>query len=178
GNAVAIGLSPTDNPSPGGKNAPFPALLGVALNDPASKLDVIPKSQLLSTKQLGGGDGTIHTYHDDTFDYIFIEQNGIVNNISAYLPNDVVDGLSSSTEPLLHDGSSIANAIVLGAATEDVGIHSKYMYMQYQRCANNGTWNATKQFLLHQGGHTYHRLQVTCSTDGSTRSFYFDVTKF
>ena len=102
----------------------------------------------------------------------------MVDNIAVFLPRNVISGLPTSSEPARHDGSSIETAIVLGTHNEDTGVHSEYMYLQDHSCSNDGTWNTTQQSLLQHGDHSYDQLQVVCSTDGSKRSFYFDVTGF
>jgi hypothetical protein len=73
------------------------------------------------------------------------------------------------------DGSSVENAIrIVGAADEDVGVRSEYIWLAqhypgYQR---------RSQALLQDGnGHYYDLLEVTLA-NGEKCSFYFDITEF
>jgi hypothetical protein len=72
------------------------------------------------------------------------------------------------------DGSSLANAVVIQTELKGVaGVRSEYVWLS-QRYPG---YKRTRQALLHQGGKSYDRLDIT-TADGRELSVYFDITAF
>jgi len=81
------------------------------------------------------------------------------------------------TGPDPRDGSSISNAFVITARTEEEGVHFERFYASiFSGCASG--WRLEKQSLLSQSGHQYDKLDMSCQADGSKHAFYFDITSF
>lgn len=178
GNVVGVGVKPAPFPLlPSQTPPPMPSALGVALGAPAASLAAIPKE-----RWFGGNAANDHTatgtYRgDDGLLYSFTVDGGSISWILAQLPGDVAAALPTAQEPALHGGTSIADAIVLIAASDPVGVRSEYVYLAAHPCAPNSSWKPEKQALLNDKGRDYDRLDVSCN-GAAQRAFYFDITGY
>ncbi len=70
------------------------------------------------------------------------------------------------------DGLSMKTAIVVNAESDAVGTHAVYAWLRQNcKCQVKG------QSLVTDSGHAYDVMEVARS-DGSTASYYFDITKY
>jgi len=79
--------------------------------------------------------------------------------------------------PLLHEGRSLEDAIVLKANNESVGIRMEREYLSYHDCT---FFYGAKysQALITKDDKVYDRLTTTgCSADAN-HDYYFDITSF
>jgi len=76
-----------------------------------------------------------------------------------------------------HTGLSPADAVVIGAPDEMVGVAMEYAWLERALGRRGPDWDLAMQALLHEDGRTYDRLDVEL-TDGTRRSYYFDITGF
>jgi hypothetical protein len=72
------------------------------------------------------------------------------------------------------DGSSLAHAVVIQTELKGgAGVRSEYVWLS-QRYPG---YKRKLQALIHQGGKSYDRLDIT-TADGRELSVYFDITAF
>ena len=143
------------------------AALGVTLGAPEGTLASLatPDAQGLHP----GADGLL---------YGFDAKDGIVHRISAGLPRNVQTALPPSPPAVPHGGTSFADAIVIGATNELLGVDAEYAYLDLNPCPGGGRWKLSLQALVNQSGKPYDRLDVICTTGGAKRSFYFDISRY
>jgi len=175
GNVAGISIKPAPSIPPGASSAPMPSVLGVALGDPASKVEALPKNRLVSVNT-SEGDVTSTYRGDNGWEYSFTNTDDKIAWIEAYLTPGAIKALPNLPEPVLHDGSSIANAIAIIAPNEKIGIQAEYIYVAAHPCTDDGQWHGNRAPVIHRAGRSYDQLLATCSTDGTRRSFFFDTT--
>jgi hypothetical protein len=76
-------------------------------------------------------------------------------------------------------GSSIETAILIDAPNAMVGVPLEYEHVRSARCLACGSrFDIVGQSLLQQGGRQYDKLDIKCANCGSTKSVFFDITRF
>ena len=76
----------------------------------------------------------------------------------------------------LHDGSSMARALVVTATDDADATNAEYVYLRGLGCGTSGSWQVTTQRLIEQGDKYFDQLHAVCSETKSERDFYFDIT--
>jgi hypothetical protein len=175
GNVAGISMKPVLLPPVSASTAPMPSALGVALGDPASKIEALPKNQLMSVNT-SEGDVTSTYRGANGWQYVFTNTDDKVAWIEVYLMPAALKALPNLPEPTLHTGNSIADAIAIAAPTEKIGIQAEYIYVAAHPCTNGGQWHGSRAPIIRRNGRTYDQLLATCSTDSTRRSFFFDTT--
>ncbi|HEY8313787.1 MAG TPA: hypothetical protein VIG51_06395 [Candidatus Baltobacteraceae bacterium] len=151
-----------------------PSALGVHFGDTAKELLAIGKDRFISAGS--AGDGTFRG--DDGLEYTFGMTAAKVTTILARLPKDRLDVLPAYTSaPTLHGGASYADALVVKAANEDVGVRSEYAYIMMHPCAG-GRWKTTHQTLDKHDGVFYDKLSAQCDAGKGNRDFYFNISDY
>lgn len=70
------------------------------------------------------------------------------------------------------DGGSIETAVTIKHAKDDLmGTKAEYVWLKQTSPGSK----LVSQHLLHEGGKTFDRMELT-TTDGSTRTIYFDIS--
>lgn len=77
-----------------------------------------------------------------------------------------------------HDGTSADRAIIVTAASAGAGADLEYRYIKGQSCGQGGLWNILAQTTVAAGTKWIDEIAVTCSTDKSAQTLYFDVTSY
>ncbi len=171
--SVELGDAPWDDPLSG----PPIVALGVSLRDRATKLTAIASDRLVGRAQSGNATlGTFHGY--DGLDYTFTEQRGEITRIAARLPIIVEQTLPPGTEPILHGGSSFADAIVLKSSLESLGVRAEYAYLSAHPCGAKGCWHKAVQAMVTRNDVAYDVLSAVCTQGSARRDFYFDITGY
>ncbi len=171
--AVELGIAPWNDPLSG----PPIAALGVSLRDRATKLTAIASDRLVGRAQSGNATlGTFHGY--DGLEYTFTEQRGEITRIAARLPIIVEQTLPPGTEPILHGGSSFADAIVLKSSLQSLGVRAESAYLSAHPCGTNGYWRKARQAMVTRDDIAYDVLSAVCTRGLSRRNFYFDITGY
>lgn len=158
-----------------------PCALGITVGDPPSKVLALGKDRFVTSYK--NGDDTTGIYSsDDGLQYGFTTSYaaGNITQVLARLDPAKAKALPPSTapQPLLHGGTSFEDAIVLRAPTEPVGVKSEYVYLAVHKCAGGGAWQSKHQALQTHAGAPYDVLTVTCSTDKSEATFYFNIAGY
>lgn len=158
-----------------------PSALGVTVGDPPSKVLALGKDRFVTA--LKNGNETTGIYSgDDGLQYGFTTSYGAgnVTQVLARLDPVKAQALPASTapQPILHDGSSFDDAIVIKAPTESVGVKSEYVYLAVHKCAGGGRWQSKHQALQTHAGTPFDVLTVTCSSDNSQATFYFNIAGY
>ncbi len=78
--------------------------------------------------------------------------------------------------PLLHDGSSFDDAVVVRASTDFLGIKFEEGYIAGHFSCKPGRVKKLKQSLVHRDGKSYDIMDVGCDNSDKTKSYYFDIT--
>jgi hypothetical protein len=179
--AVAVSATPPQEASPTPPpTTAVPSALGVTLGDPAAALAAIRKDRLVRTDQTPDGPSSIYSDNHGLF-YGFLVVNGKVAQITAQMSNNWMAFLGpSSARPAIHDGASLADAIVIKATNEEAGVRAEYAYLALHACdaSGAGKWIAPQQSLVSSGGKNYDKVSARCSVNNFTRDFYFDVSSF
>jgi hypothetical protein len=82
-----------------------------------------------------------------------------------------------ATGPDPRNGTSVDKAFILNARDEDEGVRFERFYASIEGgCATN--WQLGKQTTFSQSGRQYDLLDMTCSSDNSAMTLYFDITSF
>lgn len=179
GNVVGI----ADRAAPWGGNrldpsAPLPSMLGVTLGDPILAVEKLPKDQFVTGgKQDDGGIAAVYNIGGLTYTFT-ADGTGKITWLRAQLPDAAASELTASIPPVLHGGTSQADAIIDDAPGEMVGVHAEYVYLSLHTCGNGGTWKTKQQSLLHDGKRSYDLMSETCSDGSTSRDFYFDITGY
>lgn len=72
-----------------------------------------------------------------------------------------------------HNGSSMANAVVITASNEREGVSAEYHWI-----ANRFPgYKRDRQALLHDNSHCYDEIDITTAS-GDPMKLYFDITNF
>jgi hypothetical protein len=121
-------------------------------------------------------DGAVEYKATPTGHWFYRAERGRVVNISLTVSYSAL-GLTKADDAG-RDASSIAQAVVITAATELDGITAEHDYIAKIPCANGGAWLWTKQTALSSGGKMYDQIDVKCSSSDDVRSFFFDITSF
>jgi hypothetical protein len=121
-------------------------------------------------------DGSLEYNATPSGHWYYRTSKGRVVNISLTVPYEAA-GLTKADDAG-RDASSIAQAVVITAATETDGITAEHDYIAKIACANGGAWLWTTQTALSSGGKMYDQIDVKCSTSDDVRSFFFDITSF
>jgi hypothetical protein len=75
-------------------------------------------------------------------------------------------------------GESIETAIkISGVANHSAGVQAEYNYLTQKHGQARVGWTMRGQALMHQGNRAYDRLDIVLS-DGTEKSYYFDITEF
>lgn len=139
--------------------------LGVHLGDPLSS--VPPAGQSAATMTVAG------------VKYTFRSGKGssTVDAITAALTDDSIAALPpAASMPVLHDGSSIAEAVLIRAATPQLAPILEGGFMAgHDFCNPGGKWKLISRTPQQSGTRTYDVLQAGCSNNSITKSMYFDV---
>ena len=158
------------------RDAAGPALLGVTLRDPESKLDALGTSSLLGDRRVG--DTRLRAYRlDASTSVAFVTSsngNGIVSMLMTL--KDGVAPTNADAPPILHSGTSFDDAIVLKAANESIGVTSEYAWLAEHPCTG-GNWKVATQALVNHGA-PYDVLSAKCTKDAVTRDFYLNIAGF
>jgi hypothetical protein len=72
-----------------------------------------------------------------------------------------------------HDGSSVANAVVITASTEREGVSAEYHWIADRFPG----YKRDKQALLHDNDRFYDEIDITTAS-GEPAKIYFDITNF
>ncbi len=180
GRVARVLVRPTNWPAtPAETLGPPPSALGVKLGDPgAATLEVTDAHLVLTTTHAGALTSAIYR-----------APNGIVYTFGVGGTPPMVQWIEANLvptgatpppapAPVAHSGTSIADAIVIRAPDESVGVRSEYLYVFLHPCASNGTWHTVRQRLLKVDARFYDRLDERCTVGGAQRPFYFDITNY
>lgn len=74
-------------------------------------------------------------------------------------------------------GDSKKSAVVIQAPDNIAGVMAEYEYLENQYGVRDVDWKLFMQSLIKGNGRSYDLLTIELK-DGSTKSFYFDVTGF
>ncbi len=164
GNVMSVTvLPPAGREAPAAVGAtPAATALGTWYGGPASS---IPSG----AQPLSGPDGLL---------YRIGATGGVIDYMSAELPEATLRALPVAPKATLHGGLSPADAIVIVAPTEGVGVRFEYVYLALSHCGGSGHWHSTGQALLNQNGRDYDRLDAQCTVGGAKRSFFFDISSY
>jgi hypothetical protein len=77
-----------------------------------------------------------------------------------------------------HDGTSADRAISVTATSSGTGSDLEYRYIKGQSCGQGGLWNIVTQTTVAAGAKWIDEFAVTCSTDKSAQTLYFDITSY
>jgi hypothetical protein len=121
-------------------------------------------------------DGAVEYSATPAGHWFYRAEGGKVVNISLTISYSAL-GLTKADDAG-RDASSVAQAVVITAATETDGITAEHDYIAKIACANSGAWLWTKQTALSSGDKMYDQIDVKCSTSDAVRSFFFDITSF
>lgn len=100
-----------------------------------------------------------------------------VVSVAAHLQDDAIKKLPPLTSmPLLHDGSSTADAVVIQAPTEALAVVFEGGYMAGHDYCNPGKWKLLKRSSTQGDKKTYDVLDTGCDNSDKTKTLYFDVT--
>lgn len=122
-------------------------------------------------------------YNDgDAFMWVYDFDRGLVHGIALY-DRDILERFASGAltnktpQPgHIEDGSSIANAFVLHARSEDEGVRFEdYYALGRGGCAR---WTMKLQSLLAVRGRQYDRIDLVCNETKHQISVFFDITSF
>jgi hypothetical protein len=153
------------------KSADIGDRYGVKLGAPASTIQIL-RGTPIATLQ----DGALEYNAAPAGHWFYRAEGGKVVNISLTISSEAL-GLTKADDTG-RDGSSIAHAVVITAATETDGITAEHDYIAKIPCANGGAWLWKQQAALSSGGKMYDRIDVKCSSSDDVRSFFFDITSF
>ena len=103
--------------------------------------------------------------------------SGVVSAIEESKPLPPPSPPSQVIADTMHDGSSIAKALVVHASNDADAVNAEYVYIRGLECGVSGTWQVTTQRLIEQGGHYYDQLHAACTNSKLERDFYFDITQ-
>lgn len=149
-----------DAPKPGDK--PAATALGATYGGPASTIPA-------GAQPLAGPDGWL---------YAIGATGGVIQMMSAELPVATIKALPASPNATLHGGTSTADAVVVIAPDESVGVRSEYVYLALHHCGGSGHWRSGEQALVNEKGVPYDRLEATRSVGSEKRSFYFNIAGY
>jgi hypothetical protein len=101
-----------------------------------------------------------------------------VISISAALTDDAAAALPPAGDmPVLHDGSSPAQAVVLRAATTQLAQIFEGGYMAgHDFCNPGGKWKLIGRSVEQDGSRAYDVLNAGCSNNDQTKKIYFDIS--
>jgi len=94
-----------------------------------------------------------------------------------YMDPQALKKLAPTSEPTMHSGTSVPDAIVLVAPSDAVRLQFEQAFFALHPCADDGEWHVTLQTRGHKGHNQYDVIDASCSTDHGVRTFYFDVTR-
>ena len=112
---------------------------------------------------------------DPTWRYIF--RNGTLGMIINSSLSAMPDAQHAPPVPPLHNGTSIANAIVIKGENAMTGVHWEYVYLAFHPCPGNAKRKMLMQALLVNGKRSFDALTTQCP-NGNPQMFYFDITDF
>ena len=84
---------------------------------------------------------------------------------------------SGVAEPVLHSGSSVADAIVIKGENAMTGVDWEYAYLAYHPCANGEKQKMLQQAPLSSNKHSYDALKTQCPGE-TPKTLYFDITDY
>ena len=100
-----------------------------------------------------------------------------VVSVAARLQEDAIAKLPPlASMPLLHDGSSFQDAVVIQAPTEALAVVYEGGYMAGHDYCNPGKWKLLKRSSTQDNKKTYDVLDTGCDNSDKTKTIYFDVT--
>jgi hypothetical protein len=91
---------------------------------------------------------------------------------------EVPKDLPALASPQPPSGDGMKTAILDLQQNDADGVAWEYLYLSYQPCANDTSWQLRKQSLLREGSRAYDRLHVFCPPTKAERDFYFDITSY
>lgn len=108
--------------------------------------------------------------------WFYTIDSGVVSAIEESRPLPPPPPPAQVMADAAHDGSSIAKALVVTAATDADALNAEYVYIRGLECGVSGTWQVTGQNLITQKARYYDQLHAACTTSNIVRDFYFDIT--
>lgn len=77
-----------------------------------------------------------------------------------------------------HDGTSADRAIIVTATSAVAGSDVESRYIKGQSCGQGGLWNVVTQTTVAVSTKWIDEVVVSCSTDKTTQTLYFDITSY
>jgi hypothetical protein len=116
-------------------------------------------------------DGVVYTF-------IPTKDKSKIFSMGMHLADDRVALLPSlDAMPLLHDGSSLADAVVVRANSDILGTMFENAFIgAHNYCTKPGKIKMMKQSLIHNGSKSYDQMDTGCDNGDKTKSYYFDIT--
>lgn len=179
---VVVKPAPFDDPVAGTAYAGKPPVaLGITLNDPAAKVDALPSARYLRT--VSNDEGTSRVYAGaDGLQYAFATSGdpAKVHELRALLDPGKIHALPADDTalPVLHGGTSFADAIVIKAPSEDIGVGNENLYFMMRECDGGGQWQVVDTVTKRHNGVPYDLYSVTCSTTHRKATFYFNIASY
>ncbi len=115
----------------------------------------------------------------DGIDYTFKPSNDrkTVVSVAAHLPAETIAKLPAVTHmPLLHDGSSLREAVVVRVRNAQLSNAFEDGYMTGHDSCVPGKWKLLKRSHIHANKKSYDVVNVGCDDSNDTKTVYFDVT--
>lgn len=103
--------------------------------------------------------------------------SGVVSAIEESKPLPTPSPPAQVIADTMHDGSSVAKALLVNASNDADAVNAEYVYIRGLECGLSGTWQVTTQRLITQRGRYYDQLHAACSNSKLERDFYFDITQ-
>ena len=102
--------------------------------------------------------------------------SGTVSSIEESKPLPPTPAPAQVVADTMHDGSSIAKALIVNATSDADAVNAEYVYIRGLECGVSGTWQVTGQRLITQRNRAYDQLHAACTNSKLERDFYFDIT--
>jgi hypothetical protein len=100
-----------------------------------------------------------------------------VLTVSARLPDDAIAKLPPLPQmPLLHEGSSFADAVIVRAPTRDLSTVFETGYMSGHDYCFPAKWKLLRRSQTQVKGKTYDVLDTACDSSSDEKTVYFDVS--
>jgi hypothetical protein len=98
-----------------------------------------------------------------------VHQQKSASPVDKKTENPPIEGVSYSGG----DGSSIENAVIIGAPNNFIGVDAEYDWIK----KNHPTWRLEQQSLMNAGGKMYDKMDFR-TPEGGAVTLYFDITNF